>query len=208
MLTPTLTLLFLTIDVLSNSRSRGVIITLLLLLAVLLLLLLNGSTGRRRFIKYVMVRSLESLPALCQAITHGLCRGFECLSLRARRSAFAKERLSLLTGAFEMDGALPALRRLVIFGEHTRGMLPVLTKTLAAGTVSQLQELILQTNLDDSELISLAEMMEARTRNPDCDRLVNFEGGREGWFDKASLGTRIRLLRVLLPSVWKLPAFR
>lgn len=61
-----------------------------------------GALLRRNIkIKYVMVRRLQSLPALCQAIKHGLCRGVERLSLRARRPAFTKERLSLLAGAFE-----------------------------------------------------------------------------------------------------------
>ena len=143
----------------------------------------------------------------------GSCRGVERLSLRARRSAFTKERLSLLVRAFEADGALPTLRRLEITGLPytgglTRGVLCGLARSLAAGTIPQLLELILKTDLDDSELISLAEMMEARTRNPDCDRLVIFEGGCKEWFDKASLGTRIRLLRAMPPSVWKLLAFR
>jgi len=61
-----------------------------------------------------------------------------------------------------------------------RGVLCGLARSLAAGTIPQLQELILKTDLDDSELISLAEMMEARTRNPDCGWSFLKEDARDG----------------------------
>jgi len=50
-------------------------------------------------------------------------------------------------------------------------------------------------------------MMEARSRIPGCKGLEHIEGNGENWFDKASIATRLRLLRALLPSATHLPDF-
>lgn len=52
----------------------------------------------------------------------------------------------------------------------------------------------------------IADMLETRARIPDCKGLECFEG-TDGWFNLAPLETRVRLLRVLLPSVNVFPKF-
>jgi len=59
---------------------------------------------------------------------------------------------------------------------------------------------------NDEDLSSLADMVEARARIPGCQGLKTFET-REGWLDRGSLATRVRLLRVLLPSLQELAFF-
>jgi len=57
----------------------------------------------------------------------------------------------------------------------------------------------------ESDLIAIADMLEARAQIPGCMRLECFEA--EDRFDHGSIATRVRLLRVLLPSVKELPPF-
>lgn len=59
-----------------------------------------------------------------------------------------------------------------------------------------------QTN--DPEII--ANMLGARSSIPGCQGLGNFDGN-DGWFDQAPLKIRFRFLRILLPSIEKLPTF-
>ena len=117
-----------------------------------------------------------------------------------------EERLSLLTGALEMHGALPALRSLRLQCEVT-GVLSGLASAFSGGTSPQLQELGLYTNFTDIELQILAGVLEARARIPGCKRLECFQGYL-GWLDNISLAARIRILRALLPSVQDLGQFK
>lgn len=99
-----------------------------------------------------------------------------------------------------MHGALPELRSLSLQCKSTRGVLCELASALIGGTSPQLQELTLSIHFDDNELVFLAEILEARARTPGCKRLERFQGC-QGWLDNVSLPARIRILRVLLPSV-------
>lgn len=56
-------------------------------------------------------------------------------------------------------------------------------------------------------MISLADMIEARGRIPGCERLEAIDRRGENWLDNVPRPTRIRLLRILLPSAKELPSF-
>jgi len=149
----------------------------------------------------------EATAAFCQAIVQDCCRGIGSITVcHDRDCALTKERSSLLAGALEVHGALPALRSFTLQCEGTRGVLCELASAIIGGASPQLQELSLTTEFDDSELEFLADLLEASVRTPGCKRLERFEG-YEGWLDKASLPARIRILRALLPSVKDLEQF-
>jgi hypothetical protein len=60
------------------------------------------------------VKEKDELPTVCRAIKEGCCKGLERLGLLEDYSEFTQERLSLLVGVFQVDGALAALRTLEI----------------------------------------------------------------------------------------------
>ena len=59
-----------------------------------------------------------------------------------------------LVGALEVDGALPALRKMRIDGVQTPGALTLLAKALATGIAPQLQELVILTKVKENSLRS------------------------------------------------------
>jgi hypothetical protein len=147
----------------------------------------------------------RAIPALCQLIIQGCCRGIESITLAAR--SLTRMCPIDLAPAFSVEGALPALKCLCITFDLTPGALTQLAKALAKGTAPQLQELVIS-NADDLEFEAFADMIEARARLPECKRLEKF-GLEYGWcwFDKVWPATQVRLLRALLPSLEKFGTF-
>ena len=148
----------------------------------------------------------RAIPALCQVIIQGCCRRIERMTLLARPfDLLHGGPLDLplaLAPAFEMDGALPALRSLCI-----GFTLILLARALARGTAPQLQELVI-CNAENLDFEALADMIEARVRLPECKRL-EYLGLQHGWcwFDELWPATQVRLLRALLPSLKKFGTF-
>jgi len=84
-----------------------------------------------------------AIPALCQVIIQGCCRGIESITLA---SMPLMRRWSLvLAPAFSVEGALPALKRLCITVDLTPGALNDLAEALAKGTAPQLKVLVIST---------------------------------------------------------------
>ena len=154
----------------------------------------------------VIVEEHEALPAMCLAIVQGCCRRVENLNLNGRYTNMTQECRSLLAGVLELDGVLAGLRNFVVNCNFTHGQLSSLTKALAGGTSPFLTHFcFFGTDLDENDFNCFADMLEVRARIPGCMRLECFEA--EGWFDHVSVATRIRLLRILLPSVTEFPFF-
>jgi len=105
-----------------------------------------------------VVNGQEALPAFCQAIVNGCCHGVTFLRLVERNCTFTKQGMSLLAGALEENETLPMLRRLHITNNHAC-VLSVVARTLAVGAVPQLQELVLDTRLDDNDLETFVYMI-------------------------------------------------
>lgn len=167
---------------------------------------------RQRKLAEVIVAS-EHISAFCQAIVEGCCRTVEKLELILPDSHpyLTNECTDPLAKAIAMDGLLPALRTLFVRDYSTqkeRVCWAKLAEVLAEGAAPQLQRITSHTSFDKSGIVVLADMLEARARSSGCKRFQRFGIGNDGdWLDdEFSLETRIRLLRVLLPSVTKLPS--
>lgn len=65
---------------------------------------------------------------------------------------------------------------------------------------------VYQEDITVRDLDAAADMLEARVQIPGCKKFSTFEAGRK-WINRASPGTQIRLLRVLLPSLKELALF-
>ena len=129
------------------------------------------------------------------------------------------ERLNLLAGALEVEGALSALRILDVGCGLNRDGISKLARALKEGTSPLLQELRfgwdaaphieeLPRNFPtptENDLLALADMVEARANIPGCERLKILGGNPPWWLHDGSLPTLCRLLRALLPSAKALP---
>ena len=114
--------------------------------------------------------------------------------------------LDILAGALEVDGTLPALKKLVIKFRSTPRVLAKLAEALVGGALPLLEHLDLyQNDLTDDDLNLVADMVEKRARIPGCQQLKTFEVNY-GWLREAS-PVKIRLLRALLPSLKSLSGF-
>ena len=143
------------------------------------------------------------MPAFCQAIAQGCCQGVKSVRFFYREKT-RTDCVSALIGALEIDGALPVLAVMSVLCYLGPGGIPRLARALANGTAPQLQDFHIE-NCENNDLEALADMMEARARFPSCKGLKVFDAGPY-WFEDALPGTRIRLLRALLPSVKYLPS--
>ena len=162
---------------------------------------------RHKKLADVIVKDQQTISALSLAIVQGCCQGIEKATLSIRKTVLTQERVNLLAGALEVDGALPALRCLTLDCIVTPGDLSRLMRALTGGTAPLLRHLSLTVDgVIDSDMESIADMLEARVRIPGCNRLESFKWD-SNWFDRASLTTRIRLLQVLLPSVMTLEKY-
>jgi hypothetical protein len=171
---------------------------------------------RQKKLAHLFTSERKSLPALCHAIAQGCCRTIKVIDLflYGQRPLLTEDRVSVLAGAIETNGALPMLKRLSVGCPLTFGSISKLARALAAGTAPEVQELCFDTRLkrvDESgpngeDLDSIADMLEARARIPGCKKL-QYLGMNYNCFDRASLATQLRLLRLLLPSVKTLPSF-
>jgi len=102
----------------------------------------------------------------------------------------------------------PLLAEVTLNYEMTPDGLSNLARALMGGTAPQLQDLgmggIGSFN-KGYDMVIIADMLEARASIPGCARFKSLRVGNYRWFDDASLETQIRLLRVLLPSIERLP---
>ncbi len=117
------------------------------------------------------------------------------------------ERLVVLIETLAVDGALPALRVLIIHSALTHSSLDELADAMGEGMLPNIEELSLLHICDRQDVESLVCMLALRARIPGCKRLRSFEVNSMRWIDNAFLPTRIHLLDVLLPSVSHLPEF-
>ncbi len=119
----------------------------------------------------------KTISALSQAIVQGCCRRIKGLELSfGEKNILTHERLSLLVGAVELDGALAGLTALSLRCNLPPGGLPMLARTLAGGAAPLLRTLKLYgiAKLHENDMDSLATMLEARARIPWCKRLSLF----------------------------------
>lgn len=167
---------------------------------------------RQNKLEGITVYKQEAIPALALAIVDGCCRGIARLNLRLdANTAVTQERLDLLAAALEMEGTLLALSELKVKCDLEVGGLSRLTKALACGNAPLLQHFYVKwADFWEHELVSIAEMVEARARISGCKKLETFRRASnvdDDWFMSAAIETQIRLLRALLPSVKELPLF-
>ena len=107
-----------------------------------------------------------------------------------------------------MDGALTSLRIRDVAYKLSPGHMFTLTRVLANGIAPSLEKFYFhERGFNEDDVSSLADMVEARARIPECKGLKHIDGNGEVWFDKASLATRVRLLRALLPFAAYLSIF-
>jgi hypothetical protein len=142
------------------------------------------------------------VPAFCDAIVQGCCRKVEAIRVHASNEPL--ESLQPLAAALQMEGALPSLRILEVSG-FSFDVLSQLPIALRGGAVPQLQEL--SGDFLDMRLEILADMLEARARNPGCNGLHHVNTS-SSCLERASLEMQLRLLCVLLPSIRKFHKFR
>lgn len=163
------------------------------------------------------VKDQDAYPAVCQAIVERCCQGLERLGLFNKltdvykaHTAVTQERLNLLAGALQVDGALAALKTLEIDSDLAPLALrqSQLTAVLASGAAPSLQFFYFnESGLDEGDLISIVDMVEARTGIPGCKGLEVIDGKFTSWLDEVPLDAHIRLFRALLPTVQQLPHF-
>lgn len=162
---------------------------------------------RQKKLGDIVVTEQETLPALSQGIAQGCCRGVRLISLTCN-SQVTSERIDLLAGALEVEGALTSLQSLVANFPATPGAsVSKLARTLRGGPAPLLEHFDVRfAGLSEEHFNLLADMVEARARIPGCQRLKAFDVG-PSWLDRGTLPTRVRLLRVLLSSLTKLSTF-
>lgn len=152
----------------------------------------------------VVVGKQESIPALCEAIAQGCCRRAERISLGSGCETLTLEQESLLAAALGLEGALPALTTLRVDYQLTPNGLSNLARALMEGTAPQLRDLSIgRSGLFDEkyDMVSFANMLEARASIPGCAGFESLHVNNCLWFHNASLETQIRCVhqrRVLL----------
>lgn len=81
-----------------------------------------------------------------------------------------------MSGALEVDGALPALKKLVVTFSHTPNVLAELADALAGGALPLLKYLDVQQDLADEDLVEdldkVADMVERRAQIHGCHALT------------------------------------
>lgn len=102
-----------------------------------------------KYLAKLVVKKQNAIPALCQAIIEGCCRGVESIEVSVGDTVVTPNRLNALAGALELDGALPSLRALCIDCSLTPGALPVVARALAGGSSPLLQHLSLLGDEDE-----------------------------------------------------------
>ena len=117
--------------------------------------------------------------------------------------------LNILTGALEVDGALPALKKLVFDFPSipTPHVVAKLAEALIGGALPLLEHLEIGIDKDpspvftDEDCVMLANMAERRALIPGCRGLTFFNSsGLCPWLERGT-PAEIRLLRALLPSL-------
>ena len=88
---------------------------------------------RQKMLAEVVVSEQGAIPALCQAIVQGCCRGVEKLDLPCFNGVGRNDHTNLLAGALEVEETLPALTTLWCC--QMPGVLPKLTKALMGGAI-------------------------------------------------------------------------
>lgn len=82
----------------------------------------------------LVLNDQETIATLCFAIAQGCCRGLKVCVLSMKKVALTRERLNILAGALETNGALAGLTELHINCTLMPGGLPMLTRALGRGT--------------------------------------------------------------------------
>lgn len=108
--------------------------------------------------------------------------------------------MEFLAGAFEIDGVLPALKTLS-GSFNSNEVLVKLARALSGGTAPLLENFSFPDTQPNVECMdALTGMLEARARNPGCQRLKILHLHKD-WLSLSPPDSQIRLLRLLLPSI-------
>lgn len=111
-----------------------------------------------------------------------------------------QERSNLLSGAFEVEGALPELTDLDLKSRLAPDGSAKLAGALKGGAAPLLGHLYIRLNGEEG-MDFVVNMLEARASVPGCAMLNRFEGGENStWIDNASVTMQIRFLKILLWS--------
>jgi hypothetical protein len=122
---------------------------------------------QKKLAKVIVDGPEETIPALCQAIMQGCCRGLERLDISAYfESSMTQEGVDLLARALESDGALPKLQALMVHCGKTPVALSKVTKALASGTSPLLEDLcLLWDDHCENDLDVITDMLEGRAHS-------------------------------------------
>lgn len=167
---------------------------------------------RQRKLKEVSVTKQETIPAFSQAIAQGCCRGVESMLFKVGEfegPPVDQTHLNSLIGALEVDGALPALKKLVVNfpSTPTRHVVAKLAEALVGGTLPLLEHLEIGCDdmpsrcFTDKDCVMLANMAERRALIPGCRGLTFFCSTETCFWLEHGTSAEIRLLRALLPSL-------
>jgi hypothetical protein len=132
---------------------------------------------RQRKLKEVSVTKQETIPAFSQAIAEGCCRGVESMLFDVGEYGDPPmTHLNILTWALEVDGALPALKKLVVNFRSipTPYVVAKLAEALVGGALPLLEHLEIGMDdkatmcFTDEDCVMLENMAERRALIPGC----------------------------------------
>ena len=162
---------------------------------------------RQKMLKIMFAEGRSTLISLSHAITQGCCQGVESIHLRDISGSFNLEIVDILTGALQVDGALPALKKLnATINPEKCGytILSKLARALMGGSLPLLEDLGVRESghsASEDNLSLVADVVEARKHIPGYHALKQFHANYSLLRnDSVSQVTKIRLLRALLPS--------
>lgn len=84
---------------------------------------------RQKKVRYIFVTQQEAVPALSQAIAQGCCLELEQL-IMVVEATVTRERMDILAGALEVEGALPAFTDLRVLCSKTTDVTSQLARAL------------------------------------------------------------------------------
>ena len=160
-----------------------------------------------------LVGSWEAGSLIARGIAAGHCRSLEELCIKfpplggfvCKSDFLSVNHIQSMVDAICAENALPNLTSLSLNGLFSTHGLSYLTEHLSLpGVLPSLKQLAIEHEFDDysdSEVEMVADMIEARAKHATSGALEKFDGM---WFQGGPTQARIRMLRVLLPSLKEL----
>lgn len=162
-----------------------------------------GALLQRQQKRYALVVKEPAIPMLCQVIAQGCCHRVGRIYLDCD---LTEGGLHILLGALKVDGAMPMLESLTASSPLTPEKVVEVTQSLTRGVVPHLKKIVFYGYSDALTLESFSLALQIRATIPGCRGLEHCKVGSVwNWLDNASLETKTRFLRALLPSVKELP---